>query len=300
MARTDGTEAGFSPQEPSRKAEPSRAPEAAAQTTAADEAAADESASALRQRHAAAQLLARGAGNRAKRFFLNRDMLHPELKSASQDLVSEADRTVEAWLRKAIRRQFPDDGIVGEEEAASAGTSGFVWVIDPIDGTMPFLVGQPNWTVSIGLARDGAPVAGAIHAPMLGEIYAAVAGGGATLNGRPLAMNPDWTVASTTVGFGATQRSDAAAVGRFMAGLYAAGGVVFRVGSGALMLAYVAANRIAGYYDPGLHCWDCWAGMVLIREAGGVVTFEGGLDTPGPIWAGNATVHAQLREISGA
>lgn len=251
----------------------------------------------LHSRLTAAESFAREAGERARVYFLNRDRLHPESKSDSQDLVSEADRAVEAWLRTAIAEAFPDDGVVGEEEVATEGTSGFVWVIDPIDGTMPFLVGQPNWTVSIGLAHEGRPVAGAIFAPMLGELYSAMEGGGAHLNGRRLTINPDWTLASTTIGFGATQKAAPAVAGAFVEKLYAAGGVLFRVGSGALMLAYVAANRLAGYYDPILYCWDCWAGIVLVREAGGVVTFGGDLAHPGPLWAGNARVHDGLRQL---
>lgn len=257
-------------------------------------------ADALSARVALAQKLARGAGTKARRFFLQPDLLHPELKSSSQDLVSEADRTVETWLRAAIARHFPQDGIVGEEEAATRGTSGYVWVVDPIDGTMPFLVGQPNWCVSLGLAYEGRPVGGAIYAPMLRELYWAAEGGGAYLNGRRLVMNPDWTLASTTIGFGATQKATPEEVGRFVEGLYREGGVLFRIGSGALMLAYVAANRIAGYYDPMLYCWDCWAGAALIREAGGDATFAGDLTRPGPIWAGNARVHADLKRLSGA
>jgi len=74
--------------------------------------------------------------------------------------------------------------------------------------------------------------------------------------------------------------------------------VLFSVGSGAPMLAYVAANRLAGYYDPTLYCWDCWAGIVLVPEARGVVTFDGNLATPGPMWAGNRGVHDELRRLS--
>lgn len=250
-------------------------------------------------RLAAAEVLAKAAGEKALAFFLRRDSLTTELKSSSQDLVSEADRTVEAWLRQQIGQQFPDDGIVGEEEDSVQGRSGYDWVIDPIDGTMPFLVGQPNWVVSIGVAYNQQPVIGAIYAPMLHELYAARDGGGATLNGQPLLMNRDWTLSSTTIGFGATQKADAVKVGAFVEGLYREGGVMFRVGSGALMLAYVAANRLAGYYDPLLHCWDCWAGIVLIREAGGEATFDGDLTRPGPIWAGNASVCADLMRLSG-
>lgn len=259
-----------------------------------------EGSDALAQRIAVAERLARSAGNVARRFFLRPETLHPELKSSSQDLVSEADRTVETRLRRAIARHFPMDGVVGEEEAATEGSSGYVWVVDPIDGTMPFLVGQPNWCVSIGLAYRQKPVGGVIYAPVLRELYSARAGGGAYLNGRRLAMNPDWTLTSTTIGFGATQKAAPGEVGAFVEGLYREGGVLFRVGSGALMLAYVAANRIAGYYDPMLYCWDCWAGMALIEEAGGAVSFAGDLATPGPIWAGNARVHADLKRLSGA
>lgn len=250
-------------------------------------------------RLAAAKVLAQAAGEKALAFFVRRESLTTELKSSSQDLVSEADRTVEAWLRQEIGQQFPDDGIVGEEEDSVLGRSGYDWVIDPIDGTMPFLVGQPNWVVSIGLARNQQPVAGAIYAPILHELYSAREGGGAHLNGRPLVMNRDWTLSSTTIGFGATQKAEASAAGRFVEGLYREGGVLFRVGSGALMLAYVAANRLAGYYDPQLNCWDCWAGIVLIREAGGEVVFDGDLIRPGSIWAGNARVCKDLVRLSG-
>ncbi len=257
-------------------------------------------ANALGERQAFAEKLAKSAGNKARSFFLRRDSLTTELKSSSQDLVSEADRTVEAWLRRQILRSFPADGIVGEEDATVQGSSGFDWVVDPIDGTMPFLVGQPNWTVSIGLAHRGEPVAGAIYAPVLRELYSARRGGGAWLNGRALRVNPEWGLDSTTVGFGATQKAGARQVGAFVEALYREGGVLFRVGSGALMLAYVASNRLAGYYDPMLCCWDCWAGIILIREAGGEVTFDGDLARPGAIWAGNARVHADLRRLSAA
>jgi len=253
----------------------------------------------LDRRLAAAETLAQGAGERALAFFHRRESLTTELKSSSQDLVSEADRTVEAWLRQEIGRQFPEDGIVGEEEETVSGRSGYDWVIDPIDGTMPFLVGQPNWVVSIGLALNQQPVVGAVYAPILRELYSARLGGGAHLNGRPLAINRDWTLSSTTVGFGATQKAGAAETGAFVEALYREGGVLFRVGSGALMLAYVAANRLAGYYDPLLHCWDCWAGIVLIREAGGEAVFDGDLTRPGSIWAGNERVYADLVRLSG-
>lgn len=247
--------------------------------------------------HLAARI-AKSAGVRAKAFLKNRSSLKPSQKSSSQDLVSAADRATEAHLRRMIRKHFPQDGIVGEEAGRSEGTTEFVWVIDPIDGTMAFLVGQPNWTVSIAVLHRDQPVIGVVHAPILRELYVAMKGKGATLNGLPLAINESWSIRSTTIGYGGTERADPREVGAFVTRLYEEGGVLFRVGSGALMLAYVAANRLAGYYDPTLFCWDCLAGMVLIREAGGKAEFAGDLALPGPIWAGNAQVFSDLKRLS--
>lgn len=249
-------------------------------------------------RSALAERMAREAGAKARSFLAHPEKLGWTEKASSQDIVSAADEATEAFLREMIQQHFPADGIVGEEEGSTTGSSGFDWVIDPIDGTMAFLVGQPNWTVSVAVLHNGEPVIGVVAAPMFDEIYVGRSGGGATLNGRPLAINPDWTIRSTTVGFGGTERANPRHVGGFVTRLYQEGGVIFRVGSGALMLAYVAANRLAGYYDPTLFCWDCMAGMVLIREAGGLAEFAGSLSEPGEIWAGNSNVFQDLKRIS--
>ncbi|MDO1583379.1 inositol monophosphatase family protein [Rhizobium oryzicola] len=249
-------------------------------------------------RRALAESIARQAGEKARSFLANPEKLGWVEKASSQDIVSAADEATETYLRGMIQQAFPDDGIVGEEAGSTTGNSGFDWVIDPIDGTMAFLVGQPNWTVSIAVLHEGEPVIGVVVAPMLGETYVGCAGEGSTLNGRRLVLNQDWTIRSTTIGFGGTERADPLQIGAFVTRLYQEGGVLFRVGSGALMLAYVAANRLAGYYDPTLFCWDCMAGMVLIREAGGIVEFAGNLSQPGPIWAGNAQVFSDLKRLS--
>lgn len=252
------------------------------------------------KRRALAERIARSAGAKAARFLLHPEKLVSTEKSSSQDLVSIADRATEVHLRRMILRNFPQDGIAGEEAGNTIGSSGYDWVIDPIDGTMAFLVGQPNWTVSIAVLHEGRPVIGVVFAPMLKELYVGQAERGATLNGRPLAINQDWTIRSTTIGYGGTERADPLEVGAFITRLYQEGGVIFRVGSGALMLAYVAANRLAGYYDPTLYCWDCMAGLVLIREAGGLAEFAGSLSQPGEIWAGNHRVFQDLKRLSSA
>ncbi|MCJ8510464.1 inositol monophosphatase [Rhizobium lemnae] len=249
-------------------------------------------------RCALAEQIARLAGDKARSFLDYPEKLGWREKASSQDIVSAADEATEAFIRDTIRQHFPADGIVGEEKGSTSGSSGFLWVIDPIDGTMAYLVGQPNWTVSIAVLHEGEPAIGVVSAPMFHDIYVAQRGKGATLNGKPLSINQDWTIRSTTVGFGGTERAEPRQVGAFVTRLYQEGGVIFRVGSGALMLAYVAANRLAGYYDPTLFCWDCMAGIVLIREAGGLAEFAGDLSFPGEIWAGNRNVFEDLKRIS--
>ena len=252
----------------------------------------------INHRRVLAERIAKVAGARAKGFLSKPERLKAELKSSTQDLVSIADRATENYLRGMIKKNFPDDGIVGEEAGSTLGNSGYTWVIDPIDGTMAFLVGQPNWSVSIAVTRSCEPVIGVIYAPVMRELYVAEAACGATLNDRKLIMRSDWTVQSTNIGYGGTDRADPVEVGAFVTQLYKEGGVLFRIGSGALMLAYVAANRLGGYYDPTLFCWDCLAGVALIREAGGLAEFAGDLSSPGPIWAGNHTVFADLKRLS--
>lgn len=249
-------------------------------------------------RRALAERIAKAAGARAKSFLGRPEKLCTVVKSSSQDLVSDADKAAEAYLRRIIGMNFPTDGILGEEGSLKIGSSGFDWVIDPIDGTMAFLVGQPNWTVSIAVLENGKPVIGVIFAPMLGETYVAQFQRGALLNDRPIFINQEWSIRSTTVGYGGTTLADPEEAGQFVTRLYSEGGVIFRVGSGALMLAYVAGNRLAGYYDPSLFCWDCMAGIVLVREAGGVVEFAGDLSSPGAIWAGNRNVYDHLKQLT--
>lgn len=236
-------------------------------------------------RFAAARAIALSAGETALGFFARRDRLTIESKGAAQDLVSEADRTVEDGIRAALAAAFPEDGLIGEERGAQAGTSGYVWLIDPIDGTQPFLDGQPNWCVSIAVRGPDRILAGVVHAPALGETYTARRGAGAFLGERRLVVDPGMGLTSSVIAFGANTRTDPDEAGRFIAALYRRGGVMFRVGSGALMLAYVAAGRAAGYFDPSINAWDCYAGNLIVEEAGGRVAFEGSESEPGRLYA---------------
>lgn len=220
-------------------------------------------------RYALADALAREAGARALDYFRNRERLFVETKANPQDVVSIADQEIERLIRSRVAAAHEGDGFLGEEDGLVEGQSGFTWVVDPIDGTSPFVNGMPNWCVSIAVVTRGRPVIGVIHAPVLGEHYSAASGQGAFLNGERLSIDPGRTLRDTPVGFGANHHASPKTVGAFVAGLHAEGGMFLRIGSGALMIAYVAAGRLVGYFEPYMHAWDCVAGYCLVTEAGG-------------------------------
>lgn len=244
--------------------------------------------SAVQARAAAAERIARRAGAEALRYFEARADLAIDHKAA-QDRVSEADRAVETLIRAEVAAEFPDDAFLGEEHGASAGVSPYLWVVDPIDGTTPFLGGLADWCVSIAVVRAGVPVVGIINAPRHGEIFAAVRGAKGAVNGRPLALDPSRALGDGMFAFGGSLRCDAAATGGFITQLMRAGGVAFHNGSGALMLAYVADGRLVGYYDEMIMPWDCMAGLVLVEAAGGLTRFAVDGDG-GPLLAGTPGV----------
>ncbi len=214
--------------------------------------------------------LARRAGQIALDYFRNRSTLAIESKNSSLDLVSIADRAVEEMIRGAIAEAFPDDAILGEEGGATAGRSGLTWVIDPIDGTVPFLMGLPHWCVVIALIEGDETHLGVIDVPVTGEHFAARAGHGVTLDGVRLALDPAKRLNQGLVAVGASDRTDPGPITGIIGGLMAAGSMYYRNGSGANMLACVAAGRLAGYVEPAMNPWDSLAGLLMIREAGGV------------------------------
>ncbi|GAJ93431.1 inositol monophosphatase [Agrobacterium rhizogenes] len=223
----------------------------------------------LEARLARAKEVGREAGALAIDYFNRRETLIIETKRDLQDVVSIADRDVENLIRNRFHETYPNDGILGEEYGLETGTSGFTWVIDPIDGTSPFVNGMPNWCVSIALLHDGVPVIGVISAPCHNELYAAALSMGATLNGKTLTLDAARNIRNAVTGIGANNYVTPAFVGKMVENLLEAGGNFIRNGSGALMLAYVAAGRLVGYYEPYMHAWDCMAGYCLVKEAGG-------------------------------
>ncbi len=217
-----------------------------------------------------AAAICREAGALALRHYRNLAALTVERKG-HQDLVSEADREVERLIRDQLAAHFPDDGIVGEEHAPRTGTSGYTWVIDPIDGTANFLRGIPAWCVVLACVHESHIVVGVIYDPVHDELYAAGNGTGTTVNGVAARVAAADSLGDGTLGVGSSNRSKPGAVVKIIERTLASGGVFCRNGSGALSLAYVAAGRLIGYVEDHMNAWDCLAGQLLVREAGGLI-----------------------------
>ncbi len=222
-------------------------------------------------------------------------------KTSRTDPVSDADRSAERLIATRLAQVRPDDGLLGEEGQASRdGTSGFRWVVDPLDGTVNFLYGHPTWCVSIACEDAEGPVVGVVHAPLLGETWTAVRGGGAHRDGSgtPLAVSTATDLADALVatgfGYDPLMRADQ---GRAVADLLPRARDVRRGGSAALDLAWTAAGRLDGYLEAGLSPWDWAAGRLLVTEAGGQVSTPGwylGGRTQPAVVAGGAAIHGQL------
>ncbi|MEB3197636.1 MAG: inositol monophosphatase family protein [Candidatus Sericytochromatia bacterium] len=196
------------------------------------------------------------------------------------DLVTEMDLAAERIILDAIRARFPDHAILSEEAGASEGATrgGYRWVVDPLDGTTNYAHGLPLFCVSIGLERDGVPVLGVIYAPVLDELYAAELGCGATLNGKPIHVSQtnDLNRSLLVTGFPYDVQVKSSNLQHFGSFIHAVQ-AVRRLGSAAIDLAWVAAGRFDGFWEPRLAPWDLCAGSVIVSEAGGRVSaYDGG------------------------
>jgi len=202
------------------------------------------------------------------------DLAVAATKSSPIDVVTEMDIAAEKLITDLISERRPDDGFLGEEGASTEGTSGIRWVIDPLDGTVNYLYGLPTWSVSIAAEQDGDTVVGVVAAPMRGETYHAVRGGGARARGawegeRELACRPaaplDQALVSTGFNYVHEVRSHQAEVARKLIPLLRD---IRRSGSAAVDLCDVASGRLDGYFERGLHAWDLAAGDLIAQEAG--------------------------------
>jgi myo-inositol-1(or 4)-monophosphatase len=219
---------------------------------------------------------------------LTRHRSEVSTKSTLTDMVTEMDRASERLIVESILEQRPDDGIVGEEGASIAGTSGVNWLVDPIDGTTNYLYGHPGFAVSIAAELDGEMVVGVVHDPMHRDQFAAARGKGATRNGQPVHVldHSDLATALVATGFAydPEQRARQADV---LTTVLPRVRDIRRMGAAAVDLCSVAIGRVNAYYERGLAPWDLAAGSLIASEAGVVV---GSLD--GPATAGGVIVAA--------
>ena len=212
------------------------------------------------------------------------------------DLVTDSDRASEALIVERIRAAFPNAAILGEESGAHAGHGDERFIVDPLDGTTNYAHRYPLFCVSIAFERGGVVQAGAVFAPVLGELFAARRGGGATWNGVPLRVSAVASVSDAMVCTGFNP-AGYARNGKYFAHLSDRAQAVRRDGSAALDLAFVAAGRYDAFWEWDLKPWDVAAGALLIEEAGGRAgAIDGGvLDIAnGSILASNGLVHSEM------
>jgi myo-inositol-1(or 4)-monophosphatase len=221
-------------------------------------------------------------------------------KSSPTDFVSDADRESEALLLGRLAAQRPDDAVLGEETGEAPGSSGLRWVLDPLDGTTNYLYGFPSWSVVVAVEDAEGAAAGVVFDPGRDETFVAVRGGGAKLNGRPIAVSEAQRPEQALVGTGFSYSAEARVVqARALAAILPAVRDIRRAGSAALDLCWVACGRLDGFYEGPLKHWDSVAGALMVAEAGGRVSPLPAIDRSGDggVLAAPPGLHDPLRQI---
>lgn len=248
----------------------------------------------------AAVALAREAGVILKRY------TSPERMAArakgDRDVVTDADLASEHFIVDRVRREFPGDGIVGEEGGQIETRTGRRWAVDPLDGTLNYSRGLPVWCVSIACFDGDEPILGVVHDPLRDETFAAARGAGASLNGVPISPRPTTELKDAFVHMTVDFKDSGVQVG--LDDMQAVAPQVLRtrnLGSASLSLAYVACGRLDAVLHRFAYVWDYGGGICLIREAGGIVTAMYGapytFESQAVIAAGTESVHAGLIDI---
>ena len=217
------------------------------------------------------------------------------------DIVTQADRRSEEAIVGRLRTYFPKHTIVAEEGSGQEGDPGYRWIVDPLDGSTNFAHGYPCFAVSIGFEEAGELQAGVIYQPITKELFTASRGDGAYLNEKQIRVSSidHLSTSLLATGFPSTKRARNPNIHYYWNFTLRSHGVR-RDGSAALDLASVACGRFDGFWEFGLHAWDTAAGVLLVREAGGVVTsFSGQPYRPGDYetLASNGRIHTELRQV---
>jgi len=223
-------------------------------------------------------------------------------RKSPRELVTALDEASEEVVARTILDAFPNDGITAEEGTSRDGSSGRVWIVDPLDGTNNYAHGYPFFSVAAAAEEKGEPVGAVVHDPLRDETFVAERGAGATLNGRPLRVTTTGRLADSLVATGfpygrsESTENNLANLNRFILAVRG----IRRAGSAELDLSYVACGRLDGYWELGLKAWDVAAGGLIVTEAGGVVTNFGGSGWDhrrGDIVASNGRIHAEMLSL---
>jgi myo-inositol-1(or 4)-monophosphatase len=223
-------------------------------------------------------------------------------KKGEIDLVTEADLQAEDMIVDIIRSRFPQDTILAEERREHAHDRARVWLIDPLDGTTNFAHGFPFFSVSIAFQVDGESILGIVFNPYLGEHFEALKGAGAFLNQKAIRVSETKNLQDSllAVGFPYTIRENPHRVMDHLKKMATCAQGIRRPGSASIDLAYVAAARLDGFWEEGLKPWDTAAGMLIVKEAGGVVSdYEGRPYSPfmNTIVASNPYIHQAMLNV---
>ena len=220
-------------------------------------------------------------------------------KGRSGDLVTEADHAAEAAVLDLLHRETPDIGVLAEESGRVQASGELEWCVDPLDGTTNYAHGFPFFGTSIGLTWKGLPLLGALAVPVLGELYWAAPGLGSWCNGQALAVTScdqlEHALLATGFAYDRSTRLDNN-YAEFAYFTHRTHGVR-RAGAAAVDLAFVAAGRVDGYWERGLSPWDMAAGVVLVEQAGGLVTSYDGSPmqlSSGRLIASGPNLHPRL------
>ncbi|MBN8979715.1 MAG: inositol monophosphatase [Rhizobiales bacterium] len=245
---------------------------------------------------------ARRAGRSLKRDLGEIENLQVSLKGPA-NFVSLADKRAEQMLYVDLTKARPGYGFIGEEGGTREGTDkSNTWIVDPLDGTTNFLHGIPQFAISIGLQREGVMIAGVIYNPANDELYIAEKGKGAFLNDQRIRVAGRKKLNECVIACGLPHigRGDHELARREMAEMMPKVAGLRRFGAASLDLAFVAAGRLDGYWERNLKPWDIAAGLIMVREAGGLVSGIEGHDNAlqtGDVVCGNEFVQSELVKI---